>query len=98
MSKAKLSGECLKLMRNAYKESKKDLFSLDYFAEALPEASREELTDALNALQELGIVSIFYADDEAYMTTYDPDGVSKLIAKKGASAVKDVIGWVIGLL
>ena len=98
MSRAKLCGECLKLMQKEYEESEKELYSLDYFVEAIPDAKRSELSRAFYALEKLGIVNVQSADGEAYGIVYDPDGVSNLMVKKGAGIVKDVVGWVIGFL
>lgn len=98
MTKAKLAGEVLRYMQKAYKDDDRELFSLDEIAEAFPDSERKELSRALYALQGVGIVHVFPLDDEAYSAAYNPDGIQKLIVEKGAGAVKDVIGWVIGFL
>ncbi|MBR2697934.1 MAG: hypothetical protein IKE76_05010 [Clostridia bacterium] len=94
----KLIWLCLKAMRAAYRTEGRRMFDMPFFLEACPGAESDTITDALSLLAESGIVRIFYADDIAYETTYNPDKESKLFLARVLSALKFILGHLFDLV
>lgn len=85
-------------MRRSFRSEGRRSFDMPFFQTKCLHADAIQITDALGLLAENGIVHIFYADDLAYVVTFDPDAEKKLARSRALALVKAVIDRLIGFL
>lgn len=89
-----LSQKLLKYMASEYKNTFAETFDFDILQAQFPDVPRELLNQSLIALRKDGLVDIFFADDIAYTTFLNVDGIREIeentLLKKGYDLIKEI--------
>ena len=97
MKLSSLANDLLKYMVKSYSKDHNCRFSLDNLQTAFQDQDRNFISDALYLLDKDGLVSVFNADDEAYMTTLLPNAIRDMeentLIKKLYSCAKEIKEW-----
>lgn len=92
-----LANEYLKFMAKSYSETHKRTFSFQQFKELHPELDNRFISDALYLLESDALVSVFPADNVAYLTTLLPTAIRQYeentLLKKGYTCIKEIASW-----
>lgn len=98
MKLTKLSNEFLEYMVKAYHDTHNKGFGFAQFKELHPDFDDEFISDALYLLQKDGFVSVFPADNIAYMVSLDVSAVrnaeENTLLKKGYDFAKEIKSWI----
>ena len=92
-----LANEFLKFMAKTYSETHNRNISFEQFQELYPNYDKNFISDALYLLEADGLVSIFPADNVAYLTTLLPTAIRQYeentLLRKGYSCIKEIASW-----
>ncbi|HIR00502.1 MAG TPA: lactate permease [Candidatus Scybalocola faecavium] len=97
MKLSKLSNDLLRYMAKSYTDDHNKIFDFSTFKDLYPDLDDSFISDALYLLEHDGFVSVFPADNVAYMTTLLPSAIRDVeedtFIKKGYAALKEIRSW-----
>lgn len=97
MKLSKLSNDLLRYMAKSYADDHNRTFSFSTFKSLYPDLDDSFISDALYLLKHDGFVSVFSADNVAYITTLLPSAIRDVeedtLIKKGYTAIKEIRSW-----
>lgn len=98
MKLVSLSEKLLKQMVMEYKNSGREMFSLDFFKDLSPHETDSYISNALYKLETDGFVNVQTASNIAYMTALKPQGIVNVeentMIKKGYKMFKEIKGLI----